>query len=42
MFTEIQMSQSPVTITYSLETVLTRIEGKLDSLPKFWVKAPSF
>jgi len=34
MFTEIQMSQSPVTITYSLETVLTRIEGKLDSLQK--------
>jgi len=28
------MSQSPVTITYSLETVLTRIEGKLDSLQK--------
>jgi len=34
IFPEIQMSQSPVTITYSLETVLTRIEGKLDSLQK--------
>jgi archaellum component FlaC len=28
------MSQSPVTITYSLEEVLTRLESKIDNLQK--------
>jgi septal ring factor EnvC (AmiA/AmiB activator) len=28
------MNQSEETVTYSLETVLTRIEGKIDSLQK--------
>jgi hypothetical protein len=26
------MSQSPITVTYPLETILTRIEGKIDTL----------
>jgi len=28
------MNQSEETVTYSLETILTRIEGKIDSLQK--------
>jgi hypothetical protein len=28
------MNQSEQTVTYSLETILTRIEGKIDSLQK--------
>jgi seryl-tRNA synthetase len=28
------MSQSPITVTYPLETSLTRIEGKIDTLQK--------
>ncbi|MGV2387963.1 MAG UNVERIFIED_CONTAM: hemolysin XhlA family protein [Microcystis novacekii LVE1205-3] len=28
------MNQSQETVTYSLETILTRIEGKIDSLQK--------
>jgi hypothetical protein len=28
------MTQSPVTVIYSLEEVLTRIEGKIDELKK--------
>ncbi|MFM7794501.1 MAG: polyhydroxyalkanoate biosynthesis repressor PhaR, partial [Microcystis panniformis] len=28
------MNQSQETVTYSLETILTRMEGKIDSLQK--------
>ena len=28
------MTQSPITVTYSLEEILSRIEGKIDDLRK--------